>query len=42
MGTRRHVVWLIIVAIGFPFILTYTSAVYWTFRGKVRLGENSY
>jgi cytochrome d ubiquinol oxidase subunit II len=33
---------LIIVAIGFPFVLAYTSAIYWAFRGKVRLGEDSY
>jgi cytochrome d ubiquinol oxidase subunit II len=33
---------LIIVAVGFPFVLAYTAAIYWTFRGKVQLGENSY
>jgi cytochrome d ubiquinol oxidase subunit II len=33
---------LLIVAIGFPFVLAYTSVIYWTFRGKVQLGENSY
>ena len=33
---------LIIVAVGFPFVLAYTSVIYWTFRGKVQLGENSY
>ena len=33
---------LLIVAIGFPFIVTYTSAIYWIFRGKVRLDEHSY
>ena len=33
---------LIIVAIGFPFVLAYTGVIYWTFRGKVELGENSY
>ena len=32
----------IIVLIGMPFVLTYTAAVYWTFRGKVELGEHSY
>jgi cytochrome d ubiquinol oxidase subunit II len=31
-----------IVAIGFPFVLAYTAAVYWTFRGKVRLDDHSY
>ena len=33
---------LIIAAIGLPFVLTYTAIVYWTFRGKVRLGEHGY
>jgi cytochrome d ubiquinol oxidase subunit II len=33
---------LLIVAIGFPFVLAYTSVIYWTFRGKVQLGDHSY
>lgn len=33
---------LIIVIIGLPFVLAYTAAVYWTFRGRVELGEHSY
>jgi cytochrome d ubiquinol oxidase subunit II len=33
---------LLIVIIGLPFVLAYTIAIYWTFRGKVQLGENSY
>lgn len=33
---------LVIVLIGMPFVLTYTVAVYWTFRGRVELGEHSY
>jgi cytochrome d ubiquinol oxidase subunit II len=33
---------LLIVAIGMPFVLAYTSVIYWTFRGKVQLGEDSY
>jgi len=33
---------LIIVAIGMPMVLSYTAIIYWTFRGKVQLGENSY
>jgi cytochrome d ubiquinol oxidase subunit II len=33
---------LLIVVIGLPFVLAYTTAIYWTFRGKVQLGENSY
>ena len=32
----------IIAAIGMPIVLTYTSIVYWTFRGKVELGSFSY
>ena len=31
-----------IAAIGMPIVLTYTGIVYWTFRGKVKLGEFSY
>lgn len=33
---------LVIAAIGMPFVLAYTIAIYWTFRGKVRIGEHSY
>jgi cytochrome d ubiquinol oxidase subunit II len=33
---------LLIAAIGMPFVLTYTSVIYWTFRGKVVLGDHSY
>jgi len=32
----------VIVLIGMPFVLSYTIAVYWTFRGRVELGEHSY
>jgi cytochrome d ubiquinol oxidase subunit II len=32
----------IVAAIGMPMVLTYTAIVYWTFRGKVKLGEFSY
>jgi cytochrome d ubiquinol oxidase subunit II len=35
-------VMLIITAIGMPFVLLYTFGVYYIFRGKVRLGHNSY
>ncbi len=31
-----------IALIGMPFVVTYTGIVYWVFRGKVKLGENSY
>jgi cytochrome d ubiquinol oxidase subunit II len=33
---------LVIAMIGMPFVLAYTVAVYWTFRGRVELGEHSY
>jgi cytochrome bd ubiquinol oxidase subunit II len=33
---------LVIAAVGMPFVLAYTAAIYWTFRGKVELGEHSY
>ncbi len=33
---------LLIAAIGMPVVLTYTFIVYWTFRGKVSLGPESY
>ncbi len=32
----------VIAALGMPFVLAYTGVVYWTFRGKVRLGDHSY
>jgi cytochrome bd ubiquinol oxidase subunit II len=32
----------IIALLGMPFVLTYTAVIYWTFRGKVQLGEHSY
>jgi cytochrome d ubiquinol oxidase subunit II len=32
----------LIVLIGMPFVLSYTIAVYWTFRGGVEIGEHSY
>jgi cytochrome d ubiquinol oxidase subunit II len=32
----------IIAAVGLPFVFAYTAAIYWTFRGKVELGDHSY
>jgi cytochrome bd ubiquinol oxidase subunit II len=32
----------LIAAIGMPFVLAYTAVIYWTFRGKVQIGEHSY
>ena len=37
-----HKIGLIIVALGMPMVLSYTALIYWTFRGKVELNENSY
>jgi cytochrome d ubiquinol oxidase subunit II len=33
---------LIVAIIGIPFVLTYTSGVYYIFRGKVHLSHDSY
>lgn len=33
---------LLIVVLGFPFVLAYTAAIYWTFRGKTKLDPDSY
>ncbi len=33
---------LTIAVIGVPIVLAYTTAIYWIFRGKVRLGSHSY
>lgn len=32
----------IIAGMGMPFVITYTIIIYWTFRGKVQLGDHSY
>ena len=32
----------VIAAMGMPFVLAYTAVIYWTYRGKVRLGAHSY
>jgi cytochrome d ubiquinol oxidase subunit II len=32
----------VIALIGMPFVLAYTAAIYWAFRGKTRLNEHSY
>ncbi|MEM6673512.1 MAG: cytochrome d ubiquinol oxidase subunit II [Planctomycetota bacterium] len=39
---RTLEIMLLIAAIGMPCVLAYTSIVYWTFRGKVRLDAQSY
>jgi cytochrome d ubiquinol oxidase subunit II len=33
---------LLIAALGMPFVLAYTGAVYWVFRGKVKITSTSY
>jgi cytochrome d ubiquinol oxidase subunit II len=33
---------LIVAAVGMPCVLTYTTVVYWVFRGKVKLDHSSY
>jgi hypothetical protein len=32
----------LIAAIGVPIVLTYTTTVYYIFRGKVKIGKDSY
>ena len=41
-STLTQKIGLIIVAIGMPMVLSYTVLIYWTFRGKVELTDNSY
>lgn len=40
VGTLRRM--FIIALIGMPLVATYTTVVYWVFRGKTRLDETSY
>lgn len=39
---KTLVIMTIIACIGMPFVVGYTSVVYWSFRGKVELQEHSY
>ena len=39
---KTLVIMTIIACIGMPFVAAYTCIVYWSFRGKVRLKEQSY
>ena len=43
-ASSQKTLWImfVIVLIGIPFVLTYTLAVYWTFRGRVVLTDHSY
>ena len=39
---RTLTIGLVAVVAGLPFVLAYTAAIYWTFRGKVEINEHSY
>jgi cytochrome d ubiquinol oxidase subunit II len=39
---RTLSIMLLIACIGLPFVLAYSAAIYWTYRGKVELDEHSY
>ncbi len=39
---KTLMIMLIIAAIGVPIVLAYTASIYWIFRGKVKLGRDSY
>jgi cytochrome d ubiquinol oxidase subunit II len=41
-SAKTHRIMLIIAIIGMPIVLAYTVSIYWIFRGKVNLDENSY
>jgi cytochrome d ubiquinol oxidase subunit II len=41
-SNKTLIIGLIVVAVGFPFVLTYSAIMYWTFRGKVKLEAHSY
>jgi cytochrome d ubiquinol oxidase subunit II len=41
-SAKTHQIMLIIAIIGMPIVLAYTVSIYWIFRGKVKLDENSY
>ncbi len=43
-ASSQKTLWIMffIALFGMPFVLAYTAVIYWTFRGKVQLGESSY
>ncbi len=41
-SAKTLTVMTVIAVVGMPLVLTYTAIIYWTFRGKVKLGEFSY
>ena len=41
-STKTMQIGLLIAGLGMPCGIAYTTVIYWTFRGKVQLGEHSY
>ncbi len=41
-SSKTLTIGLMMVLFGMPCVLAYTLAIYWTFRGKVKLGDHSY
>src|SRR5262249_38131861 len=41
-GEKTLEIMLVMAALGLPFVLAYTAAVYWVFRGKVKMNPTSY
>lgn len=43
-ASSQKTLWImfVIALTGMPFVLAYTAVVYWTFRGRVELGDHSY
>jgi cytochrome bd ubiquinol oxidase subunit II len=41
-SARKLQIMALIALLGMPFVVTYTTIIYWTFRGKVELGKFSY
>ena len=41
-STKTLEIMLVIAALGMPCVLSYTFAIYWVFRGKVKLDDHSY
>jgi cytochrome d ubiquinol oxidase subunit II len=39
---KTLMIMLIIALFGMPCVIAYTAVIYWTFRGKVKIGETSY
>ncbi|MHC4083269.1 MAG: hypothetical protein ACYS15_14160 [Planctomycetota bacterium] len=42
LSQRTLTIMLIIAVIGLPFVRSYTTAIYWVIRGKVKLDHTSY